>query len=130
MGSFYRDYDASWTTDGTVNSSSVTNASTATSDAYSNDTKLNTRVSIEIAYGSAPSEGVKVYILADVDGTNFEDANSAPWGFEMPYAASTTIKKAFDVPAHINDFKVYLTNDTGDTITATMRVIQAIGTTA
>lgn len=120
------DWAASWTADGTISGSNIADAGDATSDEISNDGDLATEVSIEIAYGATANEGVKVYVLRDVDGTNFEAEADSPWGFEMPYSTSTTHRKTFTVPGSISAFVILLTNDSGAQVTATVRTRNAV----
>ncbi len=129
MGSFYHDWDAAWAST-SINASAVANAGTATTAAVSNDLKLDTEVSIEAAYGGTATEGIKVYILRDVDGTNYEAVADGPYGFEMPRTASTTHRRTLTVPAAISNFKVHVTNNSGASVTVTVRTRQSIGTTA
>lgn len=129
MGSYYQDWELTWTTT-SINASAVANAGTAITAAISNDLKLGTEVSVEIAYGATASQGVKVYILRDVDGTNYEAVADGAWGFEMPKTTSTTHRRSFTVSADISRFKIHLTNDSGASVTATVRYQQAVGTTA
>lgn len=117
-------YDSSWTTT-SINSSAIADAGTDTTGIISNDTKGGALVSVEIAYGSPASEGVKVYVFGDVDGTNYEAVADGPWGFQMSNTASTTHRKTFQVFGRdYDDFKVHLTNDTGASVTATVRYKQ------
>lgn len=127
MGSFNEDWDTNWTST-SINASSVANAGSATTAAISNDNKLETEVGVSVAYGGTASEGIKVYILRDVDGSNYEDANTA-WGFEMPKAVSTTYRRTISVGSASN-FKVLVTNNTGASVTVTVTYRQAAGITA
>lgn len=129
MGANYIDHDTNWSTTTDINSSAIADAGNDTTEELSNDQKVGTEVSVTIAYGATATEGIKVYVLRDVDGTNFEAVADNPWGFEMPYGASTTHRKTFTVPGDISDFKVHLTNDGGASVTATVRYRQAVITT-
>lgn len=115
----------SWTTT-SINSSSVSDESTATTSAISLDSTSGVEVSVAVAYGDA-TEGVKVFVLRDVDGTNYEAVTDKPWGFELPYAGSATRRRTFTVSAdRVSSFKVLVTNDTGDDVTATVRTRAAV----
>jgi len=129
MGQYYYDHDAAWSAT-SINSSAIANAADATTAAISNDGKLGTEVSVEIAYGATVNEGAKVYILRDVDATNYEAEVDGPWGFEMPSAVSATRRRAITVPPSISSFKVLVTNDSGASVTATVRTRQVVGGTA
>lgn len=129
MGTFNEDWDAAWAAS-SINGSTVANAATATTAAISNDLKLDTEVSVEILYGATVNEGVKVYVLRDVDGTNYEAIADGAWGFEMAKTVSGTNRRTFTVPAQISNFKIIVSNNTGASVTATVRTRQAIGTSA
>src|SRR3712207_2655634 len=101
MGTYGHDHDGAWAAT-SINAASVANGASATTAAISNDGKLGTEVSIEVAYGATASEGVKVYLLRDVDGTNYEAVADGPWGFEMPKTVSTTHRKPFTVPPDVS----------------------------
>ncbi len=114
----------SWTT--AINAASVTNGSSSTSSAISNDNKTATEISITVVYGATASQGLNVYILRDVDGTNFEAVADRPWGFVMEKAVSTTFRKTFTVSAYeASQFKVHVVNNTGASVTVTVRYQQA-----
>lgn len=125
MTSINPSWPASWTaTD--ISATSVDDASSASTSAISNDDKIATEVSLEVTYGTTADEGVKIYILRDVDGTDFENPNDNPWGFQMPYTTSTTHRRTFNVPAErTSKFKVHISNDSGAAVTATIRYKQA-----
>lgn len=123
MASF--DWDAAWVIT-SINASAIADAASAVTAAIDNDTKLATRVSVEIAYGATVNEGVKVYVLANIDDTLFEDTVDDPFSFEMPSAVSATRVRAFAVPGTIDQFKIKLTNDSGAQVTATVRTKQAV----
>jgi hypothetical protein len=125
MTTISTNWDSSWTAT-SIASSTVTNTSTATTAAISNDGKSGSEVSVTIAYGGTVNQGVKVYILRDIDGTNYEAVTDKPWGFEMPSSVSTTYRRAFAVCAdRISNFKVHVTNDSGASVTATVKTRQA-----
>lgn len=114
-------WEASWTTT-SINSSAIANAGNAVTAAISMDAKWAIEISITIAYGSPANQGVKVYVERDVDGTNFESASDNPRGFEMPRAASSTRRRTFTLSAQeIANFRVRLTNDSGASVTGTVR---------
>ena len=109
-------------------SSTITNGSSYTSGAISNNRKLGTEVAVSIAYGATATEGAKVYILPDVDGTNYAGISDNVRQVEMEYQTSTTLVTHLWVPGHIHDFKVYIGNDTGATVTYTLNYRQSIRT--
>lgn len=118
------DWSDTWTAT-TVDAETVTNGSTGTTGTIANDNTLGTMVGVTIAYGATVNEGVKVYVLWDVNGT-FESVADEPWGFEMPSSTSTTHRRSFVVPADAgDDFQIHLTNDSGADVTADVDYKQA-----
>lgn len=109
------DWDASWTNDATI-TATLTAGTAQTGDAVNLDGKSGVAVGIAVTFGATVSNGgVLVQILRDVDGTNYEDANSAPRQFTIPATASTAVKKAFTVDARlVNKFKVRLLMPSGN----------------
>lgn len=134
MGMFGENWNLSWgfaqVSAADVDETAIANSASLTTDPISNDEKLNTEVSIEIAYGGTANEGVRVFILRDVDGTEYEGAADAPWGFAMPHATSVTRRRTFTVPASIGRFRVLLTNESGAEVDASVRYRQSEGVTA
>lgn len=126
MATFNPAWDANWTNT-SINGSTITNATTSTiTTAISNDVKIVTEVSVTIAYGGTATEGVKVYLLRDVDGTNYETTNDLPWGFQMPFSTSVTRYRTFTVSgSSISKFKILLSNNSGASVTATVKYKQA-----
>ncbi len=115
------DWNAAWTAT-SIASSAVSNGGSATTGAISLDGAIACDISIECAYGGTATEGLKVYILRDIDGANFESIDDNPYGFSLAYAASVTRRKGFSVPAQgLSAFKVLLVNDAGASVTATVR---------
>ncbi len=126
MTTFNPNWETNWTTT-SISSSSISNSSTATtSSAIDNDNKACTEVSVSIAYGGTATEGCKVYLLRDIDNTNFETTSDLPWGFQMPFATSVTRVRTFTVNGSmISKFKILVSNASGATVTATVRYKQA-----
>ena len=78
-------------------------------------------MAILIAYGGTATEGVRVYVFRDVDGTNYEAVIDNPWTVMMAYATSVSRRKTFFVPGdQVSRFKIHLTNDAGAQVTATV----------
>lgn len=124
MPSFNPNWDTSWT-NSSINSTSISNSAVNTTGAIDNDNKSGTEVSVSIAYGGTASEGVKVYVLRDYDGTNYEAVVDGPWGFMMPYTSSTTHNRTFTVLGNsVSKFKVHLTNGSGASVTASVKTRQ------
>lgn len=130
MGSYAEDWGAlGWTADGVISALAIATGASATGDVVSNSGKLDTEVSVEIAYGATYSADVVLYILRDVDGTNYEDKSTA-YGIAIPGAVSTTRRRTITVPASIARFKCLVDNPSGASVTATVRRRQSTGVTA
>lgn len=126
MTTITSNWDTSWT-NSSVNGSTVTNGSNATTGAISNDLKSATEISVSVTYGATATEGINVYILRDTDGTNYEAVTDLPWGLAMPYSTSTTYRRTFTVAGdRISNFKAHITNDSGASVTATIKYRQAV----
>jgi len=105
--SWTQEYSGTLTTGGTV---------TDTSDAIDLDVKSSIEISIDADYSNhaKATGGLRVYILRDVNGTDFEidpvaDSNSVPWGFEMPFSQNGTIRRTFTLyGVDISRFKIFL----------------------
>lgn len=127
MTQTYFDWDASWTTtsiDGTM-----TDGTSQSTAAISNDGKVATEISVDVDYDSTANEGLLCYVLRDINGTDYETANDSPFGFQMPYAISQTRRRTFTVAGdRVSRFKVQLQNNTGGTVTATVKYRQAVST--
>lgn len=113
------EYNWSGTYSPLVNAQAVaTGADHTSATAISLNNKLAAKVGITVAYGGTATQGVKVYVLGLVDGTNYEAEADGPWGFEMPYTVSATHRRQFVVPASLHDsFKILVTNDSGGSVT-------------
>ncbi|WP_166820526.1 hypothetical protein [Thalassoroseus pseudoceratinae] len=117
-------WDSSWTAT-SINASTISDSSSATTAAIDNDDKSGTEVSITVAYDGTASDPVTVYLLKDVDGTNYESEDDKPFGFQMPVAASMTHRRTFFVCGEsVSKFKIKIVNDSGDSVTATVRYKQ------
>ena len=91
---------------------------TDTSDAISCDGKAACEVSIDADYSNhaKATAGLLVYILRDVNGTDYEAVAGLPWGFEMPFTQAGTHRRTFTVDcSQVGNFKINLTwgNTTG-----------------
>lgn len=123
--SIYTNWDNSWTAT-SIAASSITNTGTATTAAISNDGKSATEIAVTVAYGTTANQGVDVYILRDVNGT-YEAVADRPFGFQMAYGVSTTFHRTITVMAdRVSQFKVFVFNQTGATVTATVNFKQAV----
>lgn len=112
------EYDWTGTYTPLVDAQAVADAGDHTSVAVSLDGKLAAKIGVTVAYGATVNQGVKVYVLGLVDGTNYEGEADSPWGFEMPATVSTTHRRVFTIPAGLHDsFKILVTNDSGAQVT-------------
>ena len=85
--------------------------------AISNDVTLGTEITVACAYGGTATEGIIVYVVGDIDGTNFEAVADRPWGIRLAYSVSTTHRRRFFVPPWVRNFKLIITNDSGASVT-------------
>ena len=93
------------------------------------DQKAACEVSVTAVYtkgGGTIAAGLKVYLLRDIDGINYEGAADGPWGFEMPYTNSegATHRRAFAVdPSQVGKCKIHLeySGGAGTSVAATVR---------
>lgn len=119
MSNFSYNYPSVWTTDGTINNVSITNGNTATSAAIDNNGYILTDISVTVTYGTTANQGINIYVLSDIDGTNYQNVNDGPWGFQMAYSTSTTYHAQFTVLANmVQKFQILLQNNTGATVAA------------
>jgi hypothetical protein len=118
----------SYSADGNINGNTISAAATLDSVAYASTSGIDWEFGLSIAYGGTAA-GVTVYILRDVDGTNYEDAASA-YSFQMVGTASATVRRGFTVRGEdAGRFKVRVSNPSGNsTVTATLNARQATGT--
>lgn len=106
----------------------ISNGADDTSDAQDLDGKAAAEVSVKAVYAAGTvTQGLKVYILRDQDGTDYEAEADLPWGFEMPYSSGGTYRKTFSVsPADMGGFKILVTNDSGVQVTVTTKIRTAV----
>lgn len=84
---------------------------TDTSAEISMDGKYCICITVDADYSdhAKATGGLSVYILGDINGTDFESENDEPWGFEMPFSQNGTRRRSFviyggDYPS----FKIHL----------------------
>jgi hypothetical protein len=126
MATLSTNWDSTFTST-SINASTITNTSTSTTAAINNSGKVATEISVTIAYGGTANQGAIVNVLRMVDDTpTYESgANDAAWGFAMPYAISTTYHRTFTVSAEkASKFEVYVSNNSGASVTATVNFKQ------
>lgn len=136
MADIYVNHDDTWTAS-TIAAAAITSgtasdgANSATSEVISLDGFDGVIISVQVAYGATINEGVKVYVLSDIDGTLFEAVADGAWGFEMPRTASTTHRRSFSISAEdYATLKVRVANNSGATVTVTVRYKRFKRTTA
>lgn len=79
------------------------------SDAVDLDMKAACEISIDAAYSdhAKATGGLRVSVLRDIDGTNYEDENSKAMQFEMPFVQNDSVLKAFSISAaDFSKFKI------------------------
>ena len=121
MGDTGYNWDAAWTTIDAAIVLTEGGTTTDTSAAQSSDGKAACEVSIDVDYSNhaKAGAGLKVYILRDVNATDYEDTEDGPWGFEMPFSQLGTNRRTFAVPpSMVSDFKIGLSweNTTGSSV--------------
>lgn len=119
-------WDAAYATT-SVNATAIAANASSTTATISNDEKLATEITVEIAYGATVTGGgAEIRVLRRIDATDFESVADAPQSFTMPVTASTTHRRAITVPGSISDFQIQVFNPaTNSSITATVRTRQA-----
>lgn len=122
----YYDWDAGWTV--LVNGQAISSGGDHTSGAVELDQKAAAEVSIEADYAAgSPTEGLRVYLLRELDGTNYETEADEPWGFMLPHSGGVERRRTISVDAaQIGRFKLLCTNDSGVGITVTVRYRTAV----
>lgn len=121
-------WDTTWTAT-SIAGSTVTNTSSATTAAIDNSAHAGAEISVTVAYGGTATQGLVVNILRMVDDTpTYESAtNDSPFGFAMPYSTSTTFHRTISVAGdRVSKFKVYVSNNTGASVTVTVKYKQYV----
>jgi hypothetical protein len=116
MANTGHDWDAAWTTIDAVIALTQGGTTTDTSAAISLDGKSACEVSIDTDYSNHAkvTAGLRVYLLRDINGTDYEASGDNPWGFEMPFTQSGSNRRTFSVdPGMVGSFKILL--DWGNT---------------
>ena len=129
MTSFSPNWDTSWSTTSINGSTLTASGGTATTAAISNDNKSLCAVSVTVTYGSGvtltPTVGLNVFMLRDLDGSNYEAIADNPWGFHIGFSQGGTWNQEFDVNCcMIGSFKICLYNNTDQSLTATVNYRQ------
>lgn len=125
--------NGSWATDANLNAASIAANAETDSAVIALNTKIGVQVSIDVTYGGTiTGGGVQVYVLCDVDGTNYEARTTdSPYGFTLPTNASGHVRRTFFVDAEdCPNFKVGVYNPTGNSsVTVTLRTRDVTGAT-
>ena len=110
---------ADWTAD------ALGDTLTETGDDTSLDGKGGCEVSIALVAGAGTIDvdGVTIHVLGNIDDTNFEDTtNSGAWAFNITPVESNTVYKRFSIsPQAYGDFKLAVENQSGQSITVTVK---------
>ena len=104
-------WDAAWTTIDEVIVLTTGGTDTDISAAISLKGKAACEVSIDADYSDHAklTAGLSVYLLRDINGTDYESPGDLPWGFEMPFTQLASNRRSFTVdPALMGSFKIYL----------------------
>jgi len=124
-------WDAAWTGIDAAVVLTQGGTTTDTSDAIDLDGKAAAIVSIDVDYSNhaKATGGLFVYLLRDINGTDYEDSADQIWGFEVNFTQNATNRVAFAVdPGEYSKFKIYLdwTNTTGSSVaTVATKIIYA-----
>lgn len=118
--------DATFQTCG-VTASVVTDTNSVTSNAIDASSSIEVEVYVKVVYGTGVDEGAKIYLLAETDSDEYQDANDDPaFVIEMPVSASATRRHSFKVK-NLANFKVLVSNNTGQSITVTVKYKRRTG---
>jgi len=96
--------------DGTV-TWTCTDDDTDTSAAIDLDVKASIEISIDADYSNhaKATGGLFVYILRDINGTDYESEADGPWGFEMDFLQAGTRRRTFVLSGiDFSRFKIFL----------------------
>ena len=118
------DWDAAWTVDAAATVLTTGGTIVYTSAAISTDGKAACEVSIDTDYSdhAKATAGLSVYVLRDVNATDYEGILDLPWGFEMVFTQNATNRRTFSVDcSQVSSFKIYLVwgNTTGSSVATT-----------
>lgn len=112
-----------WTSDAIVNDASV-----ETGDVTSINGKASAMISITASSDNVSVDGVvTVYILGDIDGTNYEaDDRGTPFSMSFEPKQNETVRILVPVDPRIyKNFKVALKNNAGPTVTMSVKLATA-----
>ena len=101
----------------------VATGASATSDAISLDGKAACEVGFDLYEDNtgAVSGAVTIYVLGDVDGTNYEETIFSPWAFTVTPIQNDHYYRRFSIdPSMYGGFKVTFANACGQTLRITM----------
>ena len=107
-----------WTSD------AIADAGTETGDATSLDNKAACEVGIAAVEDNtgAIDGDITVYVLGDVDGSNYEEVDTASFAFAFTPVQNDTKYKRFSIdPAAFGGFKLAIFNDSGQEIAFTVK---------
>lgn len=140
MGTVYVDWPDTWTVlasgDGSrdIDALDLDDENTITSAAISQDAKVSTEISVAWTEGNdgACDGDVYVYVLRDIDGTNYQTLSDPPaLGCVIDATQNTTRYGVFTVHSEeVSNFKILVDNDSGRDGNLTVRYKQSIMTTS
>lgn len=104
------DWPLSWTQEfsGTLTQGAT---DTDTSAAIDLDVKASIEITIDADYSdhAKATGGLFVFILRDINGTDYESEADNPWGFEMPFVQNGTRRRSFVLQGiDFSRFKIHL----------------------
>lgn len=104
------DWPLSWTQEfsGTLTQGGT---DTDTSDAIDLDVKASIEITIDADYSdhAKATGGLFVFILRDINGTDYESEADNPLGFEMPFVQNGTRRRSFVLQGiDFSRFKIHL----------------------
>lgn len=139
MGNSYYDWDTSWTAledgSGAITARAVADNGVLVSNAVSLDTKAAMEVSVSVVEDNtgAVDGDFYVYVLRDVDGTNYQlltslAVNDGPAiGCIIDVVQNATRRKVFTVDAgEVSNCKIGMVNDSGQELAVTVKYRYAV----
>ena len=124
-------WDSAWTTiDAAI---TLTNGGTIvdTSAAIDLTGKSSVEISIDADYSdhAKATGGLFVFLLRDINGTDYEVELDEPWGFEMPFTQNSTRRRTFSIdPSMFSNFKIHLDwdNSTGSSAVTVATMVKYV----
>lgn len=119
-------WDTSWTAT-SIASTVIANAGNATTAVIDNQNKFATQIAVRVQYSSTPSAGIIVYILGDIDGTDYQTSADNPFSVQIPGTASGIFNTVIPVLGTMQRrFQVQLVNNSGVSATCSVNYMQNV----